>query len=210
MKTTINQNHLKSVARAMATKDIRHYLNGVLVEYNGADLRLVATDGHRLHGVRVELGGLVVEPVSFIIPAAMVQRIIKAKAPRGSSRATVALYFDPETKRIEAALPDGSSILDTAIDGVFPDYRRLFDFDVGEPALAHYNPQYLLDLELSMLDYLGLSKTEASGHAITQRGEGLGVVSFDGFFAGVMPIRSSNYETTKYTRDIATNMQKPE
>lgn len=207
---TINQNHLKAVARAMATKDIRYYLNGVLVEFNGAELRLVATDGHRLHGVRVELGGLVVDPVSFIVPAAMVQRMIKAKAPRGSSRATVELYFDPETKRIEAALPDGSSILDTAIDGVFPDYRRLFDFDVNEPALAHYNPQYLLDLELSMLDYLGKPKTSASGYAITQRGESLGVVSFDGFFAGVMPIRSSHYETTSYTRDIAATMQKPE
>lgn len=208
---TINQNHLKAVARAMATKDIRYYLNGVLVEFNGAELRLVATDGHRLHGVRVEFGGLVVDPVSFIVPAAMVQRMIKAKPVlRGSTARDIELYFDAETKRIEAALPDGSSILDTAIDGTFPDYRRLFDFDVGEPSIAHYNPQYLLDLELSMLDYLGLSKTKTSGHAITQRGESLGVVSFDGFFAGVMPIRSSNYETTSYTRDIAATMQKPE
>lgn len=36
------------VARAMPTKDIRHYLNGVLLELRDGRMHAVATDGHRL------------------------------------------------------------------------------------------------------------------------------------------------------------------
>ena len=32
----------------MAQQDIRYYLNGLLLVINGAEMRVVATDGHRL------------------------------------------------------------------------------------------------------------------------------------------------------------------
>ena len=33
---------------AMASQDVRYYLNGILIEIEGAKVNLVATDGHRL------------------------------------------------------------------------------------------------------------------------------------------------------------------
>ena len=42
---------IRAVSFAMAKKDLRFVLNGMLVETNGADVRLVCCDGHRLHGV---------------------------------------------------------------------------------------------------------------------------------------------------------------
>ncbi len=47
---------LASTSFAMAQKDFRPYLNGVLIEVDAASLRAVATDGHRLalHTVQVE------------------------------------------------------------------------------------------------------------------------------------------------------------
>jgi DNA polymerase-3 subunit beta len=36
------------VQYAMAQQDIRYYLNGLLLVAKGSELRMVATDGHRL------------------------------------------------------------------------------------------------------------------------------------------------------------------
>lgn len=43
MKTviTISQNAIQAVAYAMAVKDIRYYLNGMLLQHNGQETRLV-------------------------------------------------------------------------------------------------------------------------------------------------------------------------
>ena len=60
------QKDLKAISLAMAVKDIRYYLQGVLFESNGAFTRLVATDGHRLHMVQTEDATKGIEaPVSF-------------------------------------------------------------------------------------------------------------------------------------------------
>ncbi len=42
------RNMLSQVQYAMAVQDIRYYLNGLLMQVEGSNLRLVATDGHRL------------------------------------------------------------------------------------------------------------------------------------------------------------------
>ena len=39
---------LSQVQYSMAVQDIRYYLNGLLMQVEGNQLRLVATDGHRL------------------------------------------------------------------------------------------------------------------------------------------------------------------
>lgn len=40
--------HLKALKLFVGKKDIRHYLNGVYVEFNKYNTIFVATDGHRL------------------------------------------------------------------------------------------------------------------------------------------------------------------
>lgn len=43
LKQLIDKTHF-----AMAQQDVRYYLNGLLLEVNGTELRAIATDGHRL------------------------------------------------------------------------------------------------------------------------------------------------------------------
>ena len=42
---TLNKKDLLAISRFAPTKDIRHYLNCVMLEINKTDCRLVATDG---------------------------------------------------------------------------------------------------------------------------------------------------------------------
>jgi DNA polymerase-3 subunit beta len=46
---------LQLVQFAMASQDIRYYLNGMLLVLEGKTLRVVATDGHRLSYAETEL-----------------------------------------------------------------------------------------------------------------------------------------------------------
>ncbi len=43
---------------SMAHQDVRYYLNGMLFETEGEELRTVATDGHRLASVQCQLVNL--------------------------------------------------------------------------------------------------------------------------------------------------------
>lgn len=186
-KIVIKQSHLRAVARAMAIKDVRSYLCGVLIESNGAEIRIIATDGCRIHGVIVETQHMQHTPVSFIIPSALVKQLINAKPVKQDT--VLVINYDQVTKGISAALPDGVSISNTAIDGTFPTYRRIFEKSLKKNP-SHYNPDYLVDLSASIKDYLGLSKSDINVHAITPHGGNIGTFLIDGFFAAVMPIRS--------------------
>ena len=44
----MNSNILHAMATLAAKKDIRYYLNGLLVEWNATTTRIVATDGHKM------------------------------------------------------------------------------------------------------------------------------------------------------------------
>lgn len=57
---------VKLVTHAAAIKDVRYYLNGVLIEVTAGLATVVATDGHRLHRVVLDA------PVSAVMPAAIV------------------------------------------------------------------------------------------------------------------------------------------
>lgn len=186
--TTINieMKNLRAVALAMAVKDIRYYLCGVLVEYNGAETRLVATDGHRLHAVIVENSGIVTEPVSFIMPSDFVKACLKVKAPRHDKAPVIVLnYF---AGKIEARLPDGMSFSGMALDGRFPDYTRVCPIasETGIEA-AHYKPEYILDAYRALKDYTQAKDYPAIG--MRQKGNSCGYVTHDGFTALIMPMR---------------------
>src|SRR5512137_1504984 len=48
---------LKAAEFAMAQQDIRYYLNGMLLVFDGASLQAVATDGHRLSWASLDVAG---------------------------------------------------------------------------------------------------------------------------------------------------------
>lgn len=190
---TIKQKDLRAVSIAMATKDIRYYLIGVHVEWNGAETVLAGTDGHRMHIIRNELSSIVREPVSFIMPAEMVKKCLKARAPRSLKVSPeISLSYDAASGKIEALLPDGSSIIDKAIDGRFPDFRRVIAGSMKDPeesAPVVFNADYLKDASDAVKVYWG--KTSASYVPIGVRpmGAAAGVLCVEELLIIIMPMR---------------------
>jgi DNA polymerase-3 subunit beta len=103
---------------AMAQQDIRYYLNGLLMVVDAGELRLVATDGHRLAFA------------SLALEASMPKQ--EAIVPRKTVLELTKLLADSDDEvRIElsgsqAAFTFGSIELVTKlVDGKFPDYTRV-------------------------------------------------------------------------------------
>jgi DNA polymerase-3 subunit beta len=184
----INQKDLKAVSHAMATNDIRYYLNGVLIEHNGAETRIVATDGHRMHMVIQENKGLVVAPVEFIIPADMVKKCITAKASRQDKSPKIVITYD--NGKISARLPDGSEIVQFATDGKFPDYRRIIpQLDGSAPEISVFNIDYVADAIKGFCDYAEIKGKTKPSIGLRPRGNSSGVLCVDNYLAVVMPMR---------------------
>ena len=75
----IPTNLLNAISQFVATKELREYLNGVLIEMRGGVLRLIATDG-ALVGVCLLPDEYPSEAdFAWIMPNAMVDAVIKAK-----------------------------------------------------------------------------------------------------------------------------------
>lgn len=187
---TILQNEIKAVAHAMGAKDVREYLNGVMIETNGADFHMVATDGARLHVVTGSCGEIPTQPVTqYIIPALTVKTIVKAKAPRSNSGPALICLTLGDGK-VAARLPDGTETVATLIEGRYPDHRRVIPTELGDQIPATYNPGYVLDAFSGLDDFLG-RKALSPLHAMYQRGDSAGVLSHGRYTAIVMPIRSA-------------------
>ena len=79
MKITIDRNALKAVSRFAAVKDIRYYLQGVLIESNPLQTRLCATDGHTLAVHRADAKGDNEGSWTGILPLDTVNTLLKMK-----------------------------------------------------------------------------------------------------------------------------------
>lgn len=203
MQFDINQKDLKAVSYAMAVKDIRYYLQGVYIEANGAETRLVATDGHRLHMVIQEESGLVVDPVTFIMPADMVKKCLTVKSSKADKCPKILISYDQG--RIGARLPDGSEIVHFAIDAKFPDYRRIIPaHDGGAPEPCIFNPDYVSDAVRGWCDYAEIKKSNPPSIGIRPRGANAGVLCLENYLAIVMPLRGdiSPMPAPKFSQDL--------
>ena len=182
---SIPQSAIKAVAYAMAVKDIRYCLNGMLMQHNGQETRLVATDGSRLHAciVKHKDAELLPEVIEAIIPDSLVKTILKAKPGRYGYKE---IAFTIDGTRIQADLFDGTSASATAIDGKFPDYHRVIPTEFSG-LVAQYNPEYLLDAELGAQAWLESGKGTP---CFCHNGDFAGGIALDGFVAIVMPRRA--------------------
>src|SRR5437870_1398270 len=106
------------VQYAMAQQDIRYYLNGLLMVVEGGELKLVATDGHRLAYAAMPLGASLPRQEA-IVPRKTVLELGKLLA---ESDEEVNIEIAPT----QAAFRFGPVELVTKlIDGKFPDYTRV-------------------------------------------------------------------------------------
>lgn len=109
---------LQLVQFAMASQDIRYYLNGMLLVLEGKQLRVVATDGHRLSYAETELD-MDAGTREIIIPRKTVVELSKLLADVDD---VVELRIG--ANQVTITLP-GTELVTKVVDGKFPDYQRV-------------------------------------------------------------------------------------
>jgi DNA polymerase-3 subunit beta len=106
------------VQYAMAQQDIRYYLNGLLMVVEDRQLKLVATDGHRLAYASLKLDADLPK-LEVIVPRKTVLELSKLL---GDTDEEVRI----ELAAAQAAFSFGSvELISKLVDGKFPDYTRV-------------------------------------------------------------------------------------
>lgn len=126
---TIPTKLLNAINQFASKKDVRYYLNGVLLELRAGVVRLVATDG-TIAAACVLPDATDLPDGEWIMPNAMVDAIIKAKA----NNVVVAFGPDSVEKGTCATLSvnlNGAQMSYRSVEGKFPQWRRVI-------ANAHY------------------------------------------------------------------------
>jgi DNA polymerase-3 subunit beta len=106
------------VQYAMAQQDIRYYLNGLLMVVEAGELKLVATDGHRLAFAALPLAANLPRQEA-IVPRKTVVELAKLLAESDDE-------VRIELSATQAGFSFGSiELVSKLIDGKFPDYTRV-------------------------------------------------------------------------------------
>lgn len=120
---SLSQHQLKQLiqhsAFAMASQDVRFYLNGMLFDISNQTLRVVATDGHRLSTCSTELAIEGLEPTQAILPRKGVLELSKLMGD-----ADTLIEFSLAKNYLTVQLED-TVFTCKLVDGRFPDYRRV-------------------------------------------------------------------------------------
>ena len=123
---------LRKTYFSMALQDVRYFLNGMLFEANGDQLKVVATDGHRLalatHVISPSHNANA--PIQVIIPRKAVIELMRLLQ---DTEEPVVLTFG--TNHMRAELPD-YQFTSKLIDGRYPDYNRVIPGDGANVMLA--------------------------------------------------------------------------
>ena len=127
---------LAQVAYAMAQQDIRYYLNGLLLIADGNELRMVATDGHRLAYAASELEAPVSQRCETILPRKTVLELSRQLADNDDPLEVI-LAGNQAVFRFGAI-----ELVTKLIDGKFPDYQRVIP--QNHPGLVSLPRQTLL------------------------------------------------------------------
>ncbi len=110
---------LDETSFAMASQDVRYYLNGLLFEREDDQLRAVATDGHRLAFGSLTADDKTAEKHSIIIPR---KAVIELGRLLEDSDTPVKMAFSSQQIKVELNNIHFTSKL---IDGQFPNYERV-------------------------------------------------------------------------------------
>jgi len=122
---------IQKTAFAMASGDVRYYLNGMLFEIDGGEVRCVSTDAHRL--AFAKKAGKAAEPQvgetledaarSCIVPRKAVQELTKLL-----SSAQDTIHLKMSKQRLVAEMGD-YRLTCRLVDGRYPDYTKVIPKD---------------------------------------------------------------------------------
>lgn len=117
---------------AMATADVRAYLNGLLFDLTPTALTVVATDGHRL--------AFATEPSEILKDQTPLQVIIPRKTVKELSRlldnSDAAVAISVDNHHIKVKVSEALTIHSKLIDGKFPDYQSVISLSLDKIVLA--------------------------------------------------------------------------
>jgi len=109
---------IDATAFAMAQQDVRYYLNGMLWEISEANLRVVATDGHRMALADHPCASSVAETTKSILPRKGVVELARLLA----DDELIQVQLGSNHLRIATA---GFQFISKLVDGAYPDYERV-------------------------------------------------------------------------------------
>jgi DNA polymerase-3 subunit beta len=188
----LNADILRAALICTSTEETRYYLQGVSIEPNVRDLRVVSTDGHRLFCARLDV---VTDVERFLIPADALGRALKGYKPK-------VLIVSSEGNLWRAG-----DVVFTPIDGVFPDsWPRVLPKDPPEaPKYADFDPAYVVDMS-KIAAILNGRGSKASIH-----GDGMNpaLVTFglrDDCLAVVMPRRNDELRSAQALRSLVHSL----
>ena len=205
---SFNPKWLKAAAMIAARRDIRYYLNGVLVEVFEKEARLVATDGHRMIFFRkiVEIA----TPIRFIVPIKILD-LLRPQAKHPKIEAS--FVYDAEKPHAKVTLDYMNVGIQFApIDGRFPDYSQTMN-KATKPSgeTSTINVTYLHDFKRALDCAFGTDSLYTP--SIWHNGQGPAAVTYknrDDFFGIVMPLRMDHYPFKAPTWTLPLPEAKPE
>ena len=182
---TINQNALDALLLIAGKKDIRHYLNGVYVEFNENTTRIVGCDGHKL-GIFQVASENNSGAGSIIIPRNTIENLPK--------KAGKLIFSNVEGNRwrIDA---ENCAVFFTPEDAKYPDFRRVvhpIQTSGTSGVAAGFNLEYLNQFEKCGNLLAGNKLRVGNRLRLHHNGDGAALVLLncvDGFAGVVMPMR---------------------
>lgn len=199
---TLTRAQLRSALIFAAEKDIRYYLNGVLLQVGECgDCRLVATDGHRLAVLAVgDHPGAT--PGEYIIPREAIKPVKRASRTNGQSvQVDICIPAENGDTRGTALIKSGADIIagGALIPGKFPDWQRVCPEPSrmsGEPGT--FNAFYLGDIGAALVEF----GDKFPALEILHNGTSAGLVlnPEHGLMVAIMPMRGSGFVPTDSAR----------
>ena len=110
---------MEKTSFAMANQDVRYYLNGLLFDFSGNQLKAVATDGHRLAICDLESSVDVAGDRQLIVPRKGVMELSRMLS---GDTDEVTLAIGRNHVRL---VKENTTFTSKLIDGRFPDYRAV-------------------------------------------------------------------------------------
>ena len=138
---------------AMANQDVRYYLNGLLLDLRGAELRCVATDGHRMAMAQTTLDKPAGNTRQLIIPR---KGVMELQGLFENADDLVEIEFSSNHLRVRRSDVVFTSKL---IDGRFPDYEAVVPLGADKISPKHFAPRCIKVYPKSghVLNAVGLS-----------------------------------------------------
>jgi DNA polymerase-3 subunit beta len=144
MKLTIKAETIKALLAVAAKSDIRYYLNGVAIDAREAgDVTLVATDGHRLLAIPLEKDNIEsLLPGVWVVNRALLESVKPMKAGRTELPLALTIVSAGAGNLPTVSLVGATTASGTAVDGRFPDWRRVMPASANGIA-AQFSPEYV-------------------------------------------------------------------